>query len=78
MLAFTSRPFDALTCRELYELLVLRAEVFVVEGADYQCRIATHPARVVSLRAGGEDVLGPEGMAIGFEDAKGVRPHRQV
>ncbi len=50
-----------------------QAEVFVVEGADYQCRIATHPARVVSLRAGGEDVLGPEGMAIGFEDAKGVR-----
>jgi ElaA protein len=31
MLAFEIKPFDALSSRDLYDILVLRAEVFVVE-----------------------------------------------
>lgn len=48
-------------------------EVFVVEGAEYECRVATLPARILSLRVRGEDLLGPEGMGFAFEDEAGVR-----
>jgi hypothetical protein len=48
-------------------------EVFVVEGGDYQVRVATHPARILSLRAHGRDLTGPEGVTPGFEDETGRR-----
>ena len=48
-------------------------EVFIVEGADYQCRVALCPARVLSLRVGGKDLLGPGGMTLAFEDERGNR-----
>lgn len=47
-LSLVAKPFSALTVAELYELLVLRAEVFVVEQAcayldpDGRDRAATH------------------------------------
>jgi hypothetical protein len=46
-------------------------EVFVVEGGEYQVRVATHPARLLSLRANGRDLAGAEGVTPGFEDANG-------
>ncbi len=48
-------------------------EVFVVAGGDYQVRVATHPARILSLRAHGHDLTGPEGVTPGFEDEAGRR-----
>lgn len=52
-----------------------QAEVFVVEGAHYQCRIATRPARIMSLRVDGEDLLGPAGMDLRIQDAAGHSFH---
>jgi|GEM_PF-2173039 len=46
-------------------------EVFVVEGGQYQVRVATHPARILSLRVGGLDLAGPEGVTPAFVDAQG-------
>jgi len=48
-------------------------EVFVVEGARYQCRVATWPARILSLQVAGKDLLGPAGMELAFVDAEGKR-----
>jgi hypothetical protein len=48
-------------------------EVFVVEGERYQCRVATWPARVLSLRVDGKDLLGPGGVELAFLDAEGKR-----
>lgn len=45
-----------------------QSEVFVVEGERYLCRVATWPARILSLRVDGKDLLGPEGMALSFTD----------
>lgn len=36
-------------------------EVFVVEGDGYSMRLATHPARILSLRAGDREMLGSAG-----------------
>lgn len=46
-------------------------EVFVVEGEAYQVRVATHPARLLSMRVGGRDLTGPEGVTPAFADAHG-------
>lgn len=48
-----------------------QSETFVVEGARYQCRIATRPARILSLRVDGEDLLGPKGMELQVQDTSG-------
>ncbi|MEN6343767.1 MAG: hypothetical protein ABFE16_00580 [Armatimonadia bacterium] len=48
-------------------------EVFVVEGQEYQCRVATWPAKILSLRVHGKDLLGPEGLSPSFVDAQGSR-----
>ena len=47
-------------------------EVFVVEGEGYTMRIATHPARIISLRAGERDMLGPAG-AVPWAESAGRR-----
>jgi len=47
-----------------------QSEHFVVEGADYACRVATHPARIESLRIGDQELL-PDGAEPSFEDAAG-------
>ncbi len=36
--------------------------VFAVEGARYSCRVATHPARLLSLTADGQPVLSGDGL----------------
>ncbi|HEV3122827.1 MAG TPA: hypothetical protein VGY53_13025, partial [Isosphaeraceae bacterium] len=46
--------------------------VFVVEGAHYQCRVSTLPARILSLKIDGKDLLGPDGALLACEDAQGV------
>lgn len=48
-------------------------EIFVVESEAYRCRIATFPARILSLEIHGRDVLQTAGMAFGFVDDRGVR-----
>lgn len=48
-------------------------DVFVVEGARYRCRVATQPARILSLQIDGKDLLGPTGIRLGFTDRDGVR-----
>ena len=47
-------------------------DVFVVEGERYQCRVAVHPARIISLSVDGRDVLGPEGLLLSVEDGRGA------
>jgi len=47
-----------------------QAERFAVEGADYACRVATHPARLESLRVGDRELL-PAGAVPAFVDAAG-------
>lgn len=47
-------------------------EVFVVEGDRYSLRIATHPARIMSLRADGMEVLG-DGGAAPWAESDGAR-----
>ena len=44
-------------------------EVFVVEGDGYAMRVATHPARILSLRAGDREMLGVAGAAPWVESA---------
>ncbi len=39
-----------------------KKEVFVIEGGRYQCRVGTWPARILSLRIDGRDLLGPAGL----------------
>ena len=46
-----------------------QCEIFVVEGDGYTMRIATHPARILSLRAGERDMLGATGAAPWVESA---------
>lgn len=46
-------------------------EVFAVEGGGYQIRVATHPARILSLRMGDRTLTGPQGITPGFVDAQG-------
>lgn len=46
-------------------------DIFVVEGEKYECRVGTIPARIVSLRWEGRDVLGPGGMVPAYVDEKG-------
>ncbi len=46
-------------------------DIFVVEGEKYECRVGTVPARIVSLRWGGQDLLGPNGMVPEYVDEKG-------
>jgi hypothetical protein len=36
-------------------------EIFVVAGRDYELRVATHPARILSLQVSGRHLLGPAG-----------------
>lgn len=43
-------------------------EVFVVSGRDYELRVATHPAKILSLRASGREVLGPGGAVPRVKD----------
>ena len=38
-------------------------DVFVVEGDGYSLRVATHPARILSVRAGERELLGAAGAA---------------
>jgi len=49
-----------------------KREVFVVEGARYQCRVATWPARILSLRVDGQALLGGTGLRFLVTDAKGI------
>jgi len=44
-------------------------EIFVVEGDNYVMRVATHPARILSLRCGGRDTLGSGGAMPWVESA---------
>lgn len=46
-------------------------DIFVVEGEKYECRVGTIPARIVSLRWDGRDVLGSSGMVPEYVDEKG-------
>ncbi|MCC6731471.1 MAG: hypothetical protein IT208_19265 [Chthonomonadales bacterium] len=48
-------------------------DVVVVEGDRYRCRVATLPARVLSLEVDGHNVLGPGGMVLAVVDAEGRR-----
>ncbi|HVK04073.1 MAG TPA: hypothetical protein VM490_11390 [Armatimonadaceae bacterium] len=48
-------------------------EVFVVEGARYRCRVATHPARLLALEVDGRNLLGPGGASLVATDAEGRR-----
>jgi len=48
-----------------------KKEVFVVEGARYQCRVGTWPARILSLRIDGRDLLGSEGLDFLVMDREG-------
>lgn len=50
-----------------------QTEVFVVEGARYRCRVATHPARILSLHVDGKNLLGPDGISLGVIDGAGSR-----
>jgi len=43
-------------------------DVFVVEGEQYECRVGTIPARIVSLRWDGRELLGPGGMVPEYVD----------
>lgn len=50
-------------------------EVFVVEGEGYVMRVATQPARILSLRAGDREMLGPAGALPWAEsDCQRVMP----
>ncbi len=44
-------------------------EVFVVAGEGYALRVATHPARILGLRAGGKEILGAAGASPWAERA---------
>lgn len=46
-------------------------ETFVVEGARYQARVATQPARILSLRVDGAELLGDGGLRLGLADEAG-------
>jgi hypothetical protein len=46
--------------------------VFVVEGEGYAMRVATQPARILSLRAGNREMLGPAG-AVPWAESAGQR-----
>ncbi|MBM3493423.1 MAG: hypothetical protein FJX72_03730, partial [Armatimonadetes bacterium] len=48
-------------------------DTVVIEGARYRCRIATLPARIVSLSVDGKELLGPGGAALSATDADGKR-----
>ncbi len=49
-----------------------KKDVFVVEGARYQCRVGTWPARILSLRVDGRDLLGAGGLGFRVADGKGT------
>lgn len=46
-------------------------DIVVIEGARYRCRVATLPARVLSLSVDGVELLGPGGMSLSVTDASG-------
>ena len=48
-------------------------EVFVIAGDHYQLRVGTHPARILSLRSDGRELLGPGGATPWIETAAGTR-----
>ncbi len=48
-------------------------EVFVIAGDHYQLRVGTHPARILSLRSDGRDLLGPGGGTPWIETVAGTR-----
>ncbi len=48
-------------------------EVFVVAGDRYEARLATHPARLLSLRAEGRELLATEGAIPWIELSDGSR-----
>ncbi|MBP8953408.1 MAG: hypothetical protein KBI47_13515, partial [Armatimonadetes bacterium] len=50
-----------------------QSEVFIVEGERYQARVATWPARLLTLRVDGRDLLGPDGMSVSVVGKDGQR-----
>jgi len=48
-------------------------EVFVVEGSDYRLRVATHPARILTLQTGDTEAFGDGGATPWVEEAGGRR-----
>lgn len=48
-------------------------EIFVVAGARYELRVATHPARLLSLRVDGRDLLAPDGATPWVKLPDGTR-----
>lgn len=48
-------------------------EQFTVAGADYACRVATHPARILGLAWSGRELLGAGGLETAFVTAAGDR-----
>ncbi|MBI2299549.1 MAG: hypothetical protein HYU66_11510 [Armatimonadetes bacterium] len=46
-------------------------DVFIVEGARYQCRVATLPARILSLIVDGKELLGAGGIEPAAVDVNG-------
>jgi hypothetical protein len=48
-------------------------EVFVIAGDHYQLRVATHPARILSQRSDGRELLGPGGATPWIESTAGTR-----
>ncbi len=47
-------------------------EIFVVAGDDYEIRFGTHPARLISLRVDGTELLGPGGATFLAETKEGL------
>jgi hypothetical protein len=50
-----------------------QSEIFVIEGAQYQCRVATNPARILSLSVEGRNALEPGGIEFSVSDTAGNR-----
>ncbi len=48
-------------------------EIFVVAGDSYELRLGTHPARILSLRSNGRELLGPGGASPWIRTADGTR-----
>ncbi|MHB1462189.1 MAG: hypothetical protein ACYC1M_12975 [Armatimonadota bacterium] len=47
--------------------------IFIVEGEQYQCRVGTQPAKILSLTVNGKQTLPQGGSQISFTDAKGQK-----
>ena len=47
-------------------------DVFVVQGANYKCRVGTQPARLLALEVDGQNVLAPGGMEFSYVDGGGT------